>query len=237
MFLIFLFYILKNKNIEFLYNGNYWNNYRLGDIIKGWIYRNQKGYYNNVSKRYPNSIADLYIKKTKNFKDKERHNNYKCLNEIIEKKIKDNKINKLPTKDNIVMHIRVGDSIKKFKNNKFHFIRNNSFGFTLDAYKNMLDTLYPNKKENKNKIIYLVYGAHINTNVKLSKLYIKKIKELLKSYNFKIEDYKSDPDTSYIFMVNSKIYIKGAGGFSSCISKHIKLKGGKVINPSDYKNK
>ena len=180
LLLLILFYILKNKNIEFLYNGNYWNNYRLGDIITGWVYKNQKKYYDNVSKRYPNSIADLYIKKTKKFKDNERHNNYKCLNEIIEKKNKQGKIKKLPNKDDIVIHIRVGDVLKKFENNNFYFIKKR-YGFSLDTYKNLLDNLYPNKNENKKKKIYLVYGAHINTNIELSKLYVKKIKELIKS--------------------------------------------------------
>ena len=43
-----------------LYNGKEWDEYRLGDIIKGWLFDNDKQYLDTVPERWPNSIGDQY---------------------------------------------------------------------------------------------------------------------------------------------------------------------------------
>jgi hypothetical protein len=232
LFVLLLLILIKLLSIykEKIVNQSYWNNYRLGDIIWGWIYLHDKKYYNNVKKRYPNSISDLYIKKTKNLKKDKKFWNYEVLDEIINKK--KNELDFLPGKDDLVVHIRIGDALKNFKNGKYHFLRG-KFHYYPEMYTKMLNK---NFKKNTKKKVFILYGSHFNTQVNLSKRYIKDIEKIFKDYGFIVEHKNSgNPDKDYIFMANSFIFIRGGGGYSDVISKHVKFKGRKIINPKDYK--
>ena len=70
-----LFYLNSKKKIRehLVNNKKKWNNYRLGDLIKGECYRKprEKKYFFSIYKLFPNSIADEYIKKTNHLKNKE----------------------------------------------------------------------------------------------------------------------------------------------------------------------
>ena len=226
LILVKLFFIFKEK----LINKRKWLNYRLGDVIWGWVYKHQRKYYNNVKKNFPNSIADLYIRNTSKLEEKKKFWNYEVLDKIVNSKKKE--LEFLPGKDDIVVHIRIGDALKKYKDCKYYFSME-KFKYYPEMYEKMLEKNFKNNKKGK---VFLLYGSHFNLNKDISKKYINDIEEKFKKYKFEIHHKNSgNPDTDYIFMVNSYTFIRGGGGYSDVISKHVKYKGNKVLNPRDYK--
>jgi hypothetical protein len=232
IFLLVILILIKIALIfkEKLINKSYWHNYRLGDVIWGWVYKHQRKYYNDVKKRYPNSIADLYIKNTANLEEKKKFWNYEVLDKIVN--IKKKELDFLPGKDDIVVHIRIGDALKKYKDGKYYFSME-KFKYYPEMYEKMLEKTLKNNKKGK---IFLLYGSHFNLKKDLSKKYIDDIEKKFKKYNFEIQHKNSgNPDIDYIFMANSYNFIRGGGGYSDVISKHVTFKGNKVLNPRDYK--
>ena len=227
--LIFILTNLLNKKKEFFkVNNSKWENYRLGDIVNGFSLnsnlKSEKKYIKNFDKKYPHSIGDLYIKKTTHIKNKK--NNLDVLLEII-----DDKLNSKKEEDHITLHLRIGDSIKDFVNNKF--IYNKNYATKLEDIKKIISYL---KKQNK--IVYIFYGIH-NKNkkskhkkdmLKVTTIYLQKIRDLFNENKIKfIEKTNGNPDDDFIKMCNSKIFIKSGGGFSDLISKVVQKKGNKVI--------
>jgi len=213
--LIFVIFLLNNRE-HFIINKDEWLNYRLGDIIKGYCFNNKEyKYLDNIEKKNPNSIGGLYIKETKKLKNiEERKNNFKILNKIIEKKCK-NMI--LPNKDDIVIHLRIGDIISSEKL-KYSYILHFS----------ELKKLLTN---NDSKVI-LVYGSHIkNIDMNKNNEYLENVRKILKQKNINFEENNSDnPDNDFIFMSKSKKFIKSGGGFSKLIANIVKQGGGEILN-------
>ena len=221
--IIILINLIINKNIyENLVNEKKWQNYRLGDILKGYFIKNKEyKYINSIEYRYPNSIGDKYLKKKKKL-------DLQILNEILN----EIKNKKKPNKNDIVVHLRLGDSLLDFKNNKFTYLKykHKTYAITLNKFEKTLKKL-----DNKKKII-LVYGIHNSGGIKkkkFSEIYLKKIREILKKYNFKFQERNNfNPDDDFYFMTQSKTFIKSGGGYSGIISKIVKLNGGVVIDPT-----
>ena len=115
--LLLLLIILKFSNtlsyFAEIYNGIYWDKYRLGDIfyqnpISSPMYTNLEHKENLLYHidKYPNSIASEYIKQNKN----KIQQNFKLLNQIIESKIKNEKLKTIDFDNStILIHIRTGD--------------------------------------------------------------------------------------------------------------------------------
>lgn len=222
LILIFLLTVLftisvRNDYELFIINEKKWLNYRLGDTIKGmYNLRQQSG-------KYPGSIAEEYVKLTSELEKK--NNNFEVLHKIIKNRSKNNKI---PDKNDIVIHIRLGDSITKFDNGKIKYLRNN-WATNINKLDNILETFRKNKSTSK---IYLVYGAHKkNINLKANHKFLEKIENIFKKYNFKYEKKNDNPDDDFLFMCNSKTFIKSGGGFSRIISQIVKSNGGKIYDP------
>lgn len=209
-----------------LYNGEYWNEYRLGDIFRGYFQEPgeeevKNKYFNNIHKRWPNSLASLYLLETKN-KD---FKNHQVLAKIIQTKCaspsEKNKNNSLNPGNSIVIHLRLGDIMKTG-------VRN-TYLSTYNDYENIVKTIknkYPN-----NKNIVIVTGAHSNIGISNSELFIKKIEKLLKNngYNIKYRVGKP-PDDDMCFLSRSKIFIPSkGGGFTKLASELVKLNNGTVI--------
>ena len=222
--IIILFNLINKKYInENLVNKKKWKNYRLGDIVK--YYTNEKyekypyEYINSIKNKYPNSIGDKYLK---NIQKK----NIKVLNKVLN----DIKNKNKPNKNDIVVHLRLGDSLLDFKNNKFTYLkkRNEEYAITLENFEKTM------KKLDNNKKIILVYGIHNSKGIKkknLSRIYLQKIRKILKKYNFYFSERKDyNPDDDFYFMSNSKIFVKSGGGYSKMISELVKLKGNLVID-------
>ena len=212
---IILLIIIINKYEFFIVNENKWLNYRLGDVIKG---------DRKLAKNYTGSIAQEYVNLTQNL---EKKYNFDVLNKIIENRKKNSNIT-IPGKNDIVIHIRLGDTITNFKNNKFNRLRKN-WSTDVNLLDNILKELKP--KYNKSKV-YLVYGAHKkNINLKANQKFLDTIESIIKKYNFKFEKINNNPDEDFLFMCNSKIFIKSGGGFSRIISQIVKQKGGIIYDP------
>ena len=214
---------------KFIVNDKKWLNYRLGDIVKGFFFnQNGKKYLNLIEKKLPNSIGGKYIKLTKNlYKEKDKINNLEILTQII----KENSKNiDTPNLNDIVFHIRLGDIIKDFKNNEV-IIKKKNWGINLNQIEDILKSL-----KNKNQKIILIYGSHKNNiNLKSNNMFLSNIKKKINVYGFEYEEKNTNnPDRDFIYMCNSKNFIKSGGGFSRLISHIVKKKGGKIINEDMY---
>ena len=221
---ILLFILIINKKFEsFINNNDNWSQYRLADIFLYWNnlkYQNYNfEYINNVKHKYKNSIGDLYLKKNQS-----RKPNYELMKKIVNEKSKNFK--NLPKNNEVILHLRIGDSIKDLKNGKFIYHKNYA---TRIEYIDKIIPLIKNKK------IILIYGSHNSKSknkINLNEIYIKKIKEKLKKNKISFyEKFTGNPDDDFIYMCNSKTFIKSGGGFSKLIAKLVKKKGGKVIDP------
>lgn len=232
---IILVYLLLTKK-EHMTNKENWLNYRLGDIIVGECYRKsyERNYFNSIGKLFPNSIAAIYNEKTINLKNN-RFYNMEILDNII--KDKTNK-NNIPENDNIVIHLRIGDSLVGYEKgnliyNKRKRFKSGTYAIKLESFEKLVDYIKKNIKINNKKII-LVYGAH-KKNEKLNNIYINEIKKILKKKNVSFtERLTGNPDDDFIFMANSKYFVKSNGFYSDLISKIIKKNEGVVIDSNNF---
>jgi hypothetical protein len=205
-------------------NDSKWIGYRLGDIIKGVFLRIEIGYLDKIEKELPNSIGGMYIKRTKGLEYEEWRNNYEVLQTIIEEKAKDID---LPSENDIVFHVRLGDIVVDFRFGDVFFYKKD-WGLTLKEIKSILQKV---KKNNAGNKIILVYGSHkTGINQKANNKYLKGIKKLIIENGFEIESKNSsNPDNDFIYMSQSKKFIRSGGGFSRITGRFVKKNGGIVF--------
>lgn len=233
-----LFYLNSKKKIRehLVNNKKKWNNYRLGDLIKGECYRKprEKKYFFSIYKLFPNSIADEYIKKTNHLK-KNRFSNIDILNEIIQKRSKNK--NNLPKNTDLVVHLRIGDSIKDFKNGKFVYnerkkFKSKTYAIKLDSMNKILDSIDLSKIDR----IILVFGAHLKNKEIVNELYLDKIEEIIKRRGIlTIRKFSGNPDEDFIFMSNAKNFVSSNGYFSLFVSKIVERNNGLVLKSDGVK--
>ena len=219
-FLILLLFILKNKE-KFLINENKWLNYRLGDCIK-----NYSNLRNNTIKNYPNSLGSKFVHRIRslNLKNETHQDKLNVLNSIIKE---EKKKYTLPNENDVVFHLRLGDILSKYNNDKFNFTRKN-WGTDINKLESILQKI---KEKHKVSKFYIVYGAHVkNINVNLNKQFLEKIKQLCKKDFTEVILRNTDPDSDFIFMCSAKIFIKSGGGFSRYISNIVKMNNGITYN-------
>ena len=229
--LIVLLILTKKK--EHLKNIDKYHNYQLGDVIKGWMYKTSKGLYNSYPTKFPDTLATKYINEVKNLPKNKKWNNMKVLD----------KLTKRPNKLDVALHLRMGDVICKYdkKTNTFNTSCGSAGSKSHESYfhqPSIYEKLFKQLKQQQNiKQIHLFYGAHTVWNEDNDK-YLEIIKKIINSNGFKIIDNSNgNPDSDFINMSNSKIFIRSGqgGGFSNSISNLVKYRNNKVINPSDYK--
>ena len=161
--------------------------------------------------------------------NKSKKKNIHILKKIVDNKIKKENI-KIPDKNDIILHLRLGDSIKDYKNNKFIYHKQ----YNGKSYATQIEKLHNLLPYVKNKKIIIIYGKHFKFNEKnnkLNELYLKKIKLFLKSNNIKFEEKLSgNPDKDFMYMSKSKFFVKSGGGYSDLISRIVKLNNNNVID-------
>lgn len=235
--------ILLNYNInenmvnENLINQDIWLNYRLGDIITGQCYKKpyERDYFNSIGILFPNSIAAEYNEKTKYLKDK-RFGNINILNDIIK-----NKTDKfdIPDKNSVVIHLRIGDSLLDYKNGKFIYnerkrFKSGTYAIKIESFQTIIDNIKKKFTNFNNKII-LVFGSHKTQNKKLNNIYLKQIENILKKNNIKVQKrFTGNPDKDFIFMSNSKYFVKSNGIYSDLVSKIVEKNGGVIIDSNKF---
>lgn len=220
LFIILLLFIINKKVENFKEYDNKYENYRLGDIVSGLLRRKKNNdYYNNFSKNYPNTIASKYINQTSKLPEKKKDFNFKVLTNICKsykKKVKN---------DNIVVHLRIGDSLINKINNKYIFLSKGKI-FNFDGFlqpndfQKLIDLKLKNHKSNK---VFLVYGFHnSNFNKKISDDYVQDVKKIFIKNGYVIKKHiNGNPDEDFLFMINSKIFISSGGRFSNIIKNVI----------------
>lgn len=232
LLLIMLVYLIMNvffyNNIDtFISNNKKYKEYRLGDLISGYIYKNQPDVYKSYNINFPNTIASKYINSVKNKPTNDKHNNINVLYEVLDIKGKD--------KNGINLHLRLGDSIKDYKNNKYIFYNSSShkYGVQPNVY-DKLCKIIKEKTDNRNINVY--YGSHNHFN-QYSLNYLNDVKTILNNNSFIITEPKSfDPDFDFTEMCKSDIFIQSFGGYSLYISKVVNKNNGTVFFINDFDN-
>lgn len=228
---LYLCYLKTRFNENFSLNDFKWNNYRLGDIYYYWNNLNLQSkeweYIDSINSLYPNSIGDLYLKKNNSKKE-----NFNILKQIVNEKSKELKYK--PTNNDIILHLRVGDSLKDFKDNKIVYFKN---------YATKLEDIEKNIDIFKNKNVLFFYGIHLprdddkkvwveNKN-KLTDLYLDKVKDIFNKNNISFQDKSSgNPDLDFLMMCSGKTFIQSGGRYSNLIGKIVKSNNNKVIKLS-----
>lgn len=195
--------------------------YRLGDIVR--MEKHRKALTPVCYKKYPESIASEYIKRTN------KDNDIPTLIDIIDKYP-----NKTPQKA-IIIHLRIGDvidetgySIKEILHHCLPFYKNQKSCYVkpLSYYNSINFRTFPTKK------IILVGGFHKNGDHTKSYEYVIAIRNFFRQKGYDVEtriDVENDPDSDFVYMCNAKYFVSSGGGFSGIIKKIVAEKGNHAI--------
>jgi len=174
-------------------------------------------------KYYPNSIVDKYYKK------ETKPNNFDLIFDIV----KNYKLDKLPTIEDVIVHLRIGDVIEYSRfsvdehledymdYNTTNFGTYGGLGNYVKPYKYYKDII--DKYKLPKNIIIKAGGCVCDKNIK-GKEYVEKIKKFFENNGFKVEyDEKNNlnPDDDFVYMCNAKYFIKSGGGFSRLIGQMV----------------
>jgi hypothetical protein len=216
---------IDDKESCSLYSNN--KGYRLGDMISNnWRWKNNGQDYHY--KHFPNSIATEYMKKTKDF------SNYSILYDIVIDRTQ--KTNDLPDKNDIIVHLRVGDVVEKNSDDVITILATYSY-FTENKFSNYTPPLeYIEDKISKINIkiirkIILVSGSHTHTKTPKSCKYIKIIKKYFEYKGYKVElRLGMNADDDFIFMCNARYFVPSTnGGYTKLITNIVKMMGNQVL--------
>ena len=249
--LIFLIILLNQNIIKHTFTNIL---YRLGDLI---LYPKYLSDDRSMLDTYPDSIGVKYILERfpclknpitdncnniiKNYNDNNYINTNLLIN-IIKNQPEYKQYSKPFSKDELVLHIRIGDVL--CSPHKNFFDSSKTFG---QIYAKYGDHEWWNKVKNyidSNNIntVYLVYGSHTNTCIKESNEYISSIKDIL---NCKIiEVNKNTADQDLMFCINTKHFITTGGGYGLLIGELVQKNGGnfalkpeeRTVNKEDKNN-
>jgi len=223
IFLMLLLCLLYNKYYHKpkynLYNGPYWGNptddnqsYRLGDLI--YKFSLDYNYLQNVKHRWPNSIGDKYLRYV-GFPRKYDRLRY----DIIDKILKEENYNK-PDKHTLVIHLRLGDTLRMWKEGVVEYFMKDKNHYVKDPeyYKQLLPKLKQIKDIHS---IDIVTGAHLEDNLDDSNEYLEHIIDIFKNdypVNVKITN---NPDKDFYYMCHSEYFCPSGGGYSNLIKSMI----------------
>jgi len=194
-------------------------NYRIGDAILdetfNWyiirvLYRNY----------FKGTIAGEYFTRTSKSKD------YDTLYQIIQEKAK--KLDEIPKEDEAVFHIRAGDvidweysdDIDDLLEGRKHYDYKCKIKDYLLNYKKIDDKLKLLKNIKK---ITMVSGYHTDEDHTRSEIYLNKIKNFLINKGLEVSTrINNSADNDFLYMSNSKFFMKSGGRFSQLIGEMVK---------------
>ena len=86
-------------------------------------------------------------------------------------------------------------------------------------------------EEKSHKRVVIMYGNHLNDiNIKPTEIYLNKIRDLFKKNNINfIENNSGNPDKDFLYMTNSKTFIKSGGGYSNLIASIVHYRNNNVF--------
>ena len=229
--LVFIIFIIIYFQTNWIHNESTGlkdlKNYKLGDAVlddKFNLYP-IRIFYRNYFK---NTIAGEYFKKTSKSRD------YETLYQIVNEWKSKCKI--LPLEDEAVFHVRSGDVIDweypddiddLLEGRKFYDYKKCSVKDYLLNYEKITTKLQALEKIKK---ITIVSGYHTNEDHTRSEVYLEKIKQFIEKNNFEVTmRINNNPDDDFVFMSNSKIFMKSGGGFSKLVSEMVKKNNNLVL--------
>lgn len=197
-----------------IYNGPEWDNYRLGDIIKGWMFPRpeDKGYLNDVSKKWANSIADKYMKQV-GYPQSFRNNDMDTLQDLFTSMDYET-----PDTNTVVIHVRIGDIASPKTAWSVH-IKNRVRD--IPYYKRMLTLI---KRHPDIRKVRIIAGAHKNMNQTESSKMLNDVMRVFSDYDTQVV-LTHNPDKDFYYMCHSKYFVKSGGGFSNLIEKYVRENG------------
>ena len=202
------------------------DSYRLGDAIL------TKGYSNSfITRKFYNiyfkeSIATEYLNETNKIKD------FDTLHQIVKKRSLS--LNSFPKEDELIIHLRIGDVIDHiFKGSVDDILEEKSKFTYLISYKYLENNL---KKIKNIKKIIITGGFHKKGDHSRSIEYVNKIIYFLEKKNYTVIKKLniSSPDEDFIWMCNSKNFLKSGGGFSNLINKMVQMNGGNILEKCNF---
>jgi hypothetical protein len=191
--------------------------YRLGDMIKSNTLRSKLKGECCHKIFFKDSIATEYMSKTS------KEEELDILSEIIRKK-SSQKL--LPNRDELIIHLRIGDVIDKVNISVDDFVKdyqqkrgkgvpNIQYVKPYIYYDNIIKKL----PKNINNVV-LIGGYHRTGNHSKSIDYVNKIKLFFENRGFNVNTrINNDPDEDFIYMSNSYHFVQSGGGFSNIINK------------------
>ena len=183
------------------------SDYRLGDLVNGYISKNHKLYPkihpdpNIYCKKWEKSIGCEYILKTN------KSNDYETLKKIVSKR---NENKTFLSNDSMTVHLRLGDVLSfeyYLKRNCMHgcrWVRPLEFYIKLPVPKSV-------------KTIYIVCNESFRLQRKTRNniFYKNEIIKIFKKKNKTIIEHKGkDADDDFLFLTRSKYFVKSGGGFT-----------------------
>ena len=159
---------------------------------------------------YPDSLASQYMRET------DADNDINILINLIRK----HRTNFKPKKDELVVHLRVGDvversryTVKQLLEKQRVFRGRRAYVKPLSFYEKSLNEI--NRQVKK---ITLVTGGCKAHDFTKSKEYIQAIKSLFEKSGFDVRvRLGNPPDDDFIYMVRSKLFVPSGGGFSQLV--------------------
>lgn len=235
---IFIIKILNNSTIEYdLYNGDKWDNYRFGDIYRGFFYcsyrncknlplqgicSNNSNLHEEIKKgkclywmknewplNYLENIEKLYPDSyaSKYVRYSGFPNSFKIEDINILKKILNESSYNKPSENTLVIHLRLGDVVK-----------DTDYSYDILYYKELYEKI---KNNSKIKKVDIVTGLHKNENIKESSDKLNEIKHIFDN------DYPTEviitknPDKDLYYMCHSKFFSRSGGGYSNIICDYL----------------
>ena len=225
--ILILFSLYFNVYENFSIKNTSYEDYRLGDFIKGYFINHKKHYLPKILNTYPNSLCAKYYNIVKDLPEDKKWNNIEVIDKLL------NDINTEPHEnDTLVINLRLGDAIIGYSNGKFKYRNTNHF--TTGIYGICIEKLKKFLLSNKNKFkkITLVYGIHngLDYDLSLSEKYLELLRKFLEENNFKYsERHNENPDLDFAYMCKSKNFMPSGSGFSRLITKVVKYRKNKVF--------
>ena len=224
--LIFCFYNFYDINNEmFSMKNEKYMNYRLGDFIKGYLFKEQKYTHDYMLKMYPNSLCSKYYNIVKNYPKDKIWNNI----EVISKLVDELEI-KGPDKNTLVIHLRLGDAFLDYKNGNFIYRKSINKTLTYGTPLEKIEKIILEKKTDFKKIT-IVYGIHNGHqhDIRISEKYLDELRSIFLKNNIKFnERHNENPDLDFCYMCKSTMFIPSGSGFSRIVSSVIKYRNNNV---------
>lgn len=203
--------------------------YRLGDMV---LLRreqmNPKCGYNYHKMHFPNSLATEYMKQTKHLPTKRQMGNVRILRKLLQARRK--QIKDLPTRNEAVIHCRVGDVIDLDPHSVEQFLAQkcNTYVKPQRFYENIISMI--KIKHPQILKITIVAGFHLVGDHTKSLDYLDKVQAIFTKHGFVANlRLNNQADDDFMYMTHSHLFVPSGGGFSRLTAKMVKALGGVVL--------